>query len=68
MHKIFELAKYISPPISNNEEYQEDVWDTKDMNYKDEIIRKSIKEGLPEAIQEEDDDRNIYFCRIPPEN
>ena len=50
---MFEMAKLLPPPSSNNEEYHEATWDTRDMNFKRDIIHKKIKDVLLTAMQEE---------------
>ena len=50
---MFEMAKLLPPPSSNNEEYHEATWNTRKMTYKEEIICKAINGDMPAAIQEE---------------
>ena len=61
---MFELAKFLPTPISNNKEYHDANWDTRDMSYKEGFICKTIKEVLTTAIQEEIGDKDIDFCDI----
>ena len=52
VHEFFEMDKLIPPPIRKKYYYHEDVWDTRYMTFKEDIIRKAIKYGLTAAIQE----------------
>ena len=63
---MFELAKFLLPPRRKNDYYHKDAWYSRYMHYKEEIIHKSTKQGLPTEIQEELDARDIYFRGIPP--
>ena len=38
--KIFGLAKLLPPPIIKNKEYHEANWDTSEIPYKEDTIRK----------------------------
>ena len=40
---MFELAKLLSPPSSNNKEYHEAAWYNRYIPYKEDIILKVIK-------------------------
>ena len=46
MRKMFELARLPPTPRSKNAEYHEAPWDIRNMPYKEEIIKKFIKEDL----------------------
>ena len=47
------MAKLISSRSRKNEEYHKSNRDTREMPYKEDIIHKAVKDGLPTAIQEE---------------
>ena len=53
MREMFELSKLLPPLIRKNEEYQKYVLDTRNMNYKEDTIRKAIKDVLTAVIHEE---------------
>ena len=52
MHEIFELDKFLPPNSTENGEYHKSAWDTREINYKEEITHKEINEGLTAAMQE----------------
>ena len=47
------MYRLIPPPISKNKEYHESAWDTRNMPYNVDIIRKTIKDSLTVVMQEE---------------
>ena len=53
MHKLFEMAKLLYPPIRKNEKCHESVWDTMYISYNEDIVCKTIKDDLTSEIQEE---------------
>ena len=50
VRKMFGMTKLIPRPSRKTEEYHEANWDTGDMNYKEKIICKVVKEGLTEFL------------------
>ena len=66
VHACFEMDKLIPPPIRKKYYYHEDVWDTRYMTFKEDIIRKAIKYGITAAIQEQVKENYHDYHIIPP--
>ena len=52
MCEVLKMDELIPTLIRKNEEYHESSWDTKYMTYKEDIIRKTIKNSLTKSTQE----------------
>ena len=61
------MDKLLPPTIRNTDEYHEASWDTRDITYKEDIINKAIKNGLP-AVMQKEVKGEFYdnYCTIPP--
>ena len=53
MRQIFEMEKLLPPSIRNIQKYDQVDWDTRDMTYKEYVIRKVFKYGPPIVMYEQ---------------
>ena len=65
IHAMFEIVKLPPPPNKKNEENHEATWDTREITYKGEIIRKSTNNGLPTTIQEDFEEKDREYHALP---
>ena len=44
------MVNTLPPSRGNNKYYPEVTWDNRDMNYKEDMIQKAIKDNIPTSI------------------
>ena len=66
--KMIGLAKYLSPPTINNEDWHYADWETRYKAFSEDDIHESIKDGLPSEIQNEVDEKEKYYRSILDED
>ncbi len=65
VHEMWYLKCYLLPPSLKNETYSEELWSMLDEAVNELVIRKSIRDGLPDEMQaqeldaKDDDYRNV---------
>ena len=53
VRKRFEMAKLLPPLRWKNEEYHKYAWETRDMNFKEEITHMAIRDRITTEVQKE---------------
>jgi hypothetical protein len=65
--EMFDYCLYLQPHSFKDQSFKEACWDERDKPAPEKIIRKAIKDGLPEDMQNELSDKDIDHCVMTEE-
>ena len=61
IRKMFDYCLYLQPHLLKDQSFKEAEWDAQDKPAPEKVIRKAIKDGLPEPMQNELSDKETDY-------